>query len=304
VVEDELEQGRAVAEQAIAAAQAVFRGRLAAAYLIGSLAHGGFVAAVSDVDVALVLDGADHGDPARVQDSARRVRQQNDSPLAGRLSVFWASGQSLRSGHPAGRLPAIDWLDLVESGELAHGLALPDGLQRPAAAQLVAESASFAVSKWRQDPNWHRRLRDGAGLVREGRRAASKAALFPVRFLHTLATGRADGTPQAADWYCTTLSGPSRQLVDAAYRWRTHGFDDTNAAARLLNDQLVPLYRQFEAAYRPRLHEQDLHHLAGELTATIALLDRTDTPPASSRRRTVVSAGRCSRLRCSRRGAC
>ena len=40
----------------------------------------------------------------------------------------------------------------------------------------------------------------------------------------------------------------------------------------------MPLYREFETAYRPRLlDEQHLHHLAHELTATIARLDNPET---------------------------
>jgi len=299
------EQGRLVARDAVAAALVGFGPRLVSAYLIGSLAHEGFVAAVSDVDIAVIVEGDEPGDPARVAEISRRVRQRGRSPLAERLSVFWSTADALRSGQPHGHLPAIDWLDLIDSGELVHGAALPVNTPRPTAAQLIADSAGFAVRKWREDPDWDRHLLDAAVLVRQGRRAASKAALFPVRFLYTLATGRAGGTHHAVAWYATQFqatdsagdhvgrhvarpprpgdvlrrpvrAAPSRALVDAAYQWRTRGFDDEAAAAGLLHDQLVPLYREFGRRYRQRLHNEGLEHLADELTATIARLEPVD----------------------------
>jgi predicted nucleotidyltransferase len=276
VRQDEHQQGREVAEQAVSAARLVFGDRVSSAHLIGSLAHGGFIADVSDVDVALILGNgvlrdSDPADERRIREVARRVEQLNDSSLARRLSVFWTDEQSLRDGRPTGRLPAIDWLDLVDNGEATYGPPLPSATPRPTYAQLVRDSVDFAVRKWRLDPTWSAQIHDGAGLVRQGRRAASKAALFPVRFLYTLTTGGTGGSHLAADWYVATRR-PASELVQAAHRWRTHGIDDVDEAARLLDDQLVGLYHEFEATYRPRLVEQDQQALADELAATIARL--------------------------------
>lgn len=175
------------------------------------------MAAVSDVDIALILGDRDPGDPLRVQQVAQRVVEHDRSKLARRLSVFWSTAEALREGRPDGRLPAVDWLDLVQSGELTHGTSLPANTPRPTAAQLVKESAAFAVTKWRHDPDWDRHLLDAAGLVSDGRRAASKAALFPVRFLYTLATGRAGSTNDAVTWYSSQPHSTSRDLAQAAY---------------------------------------------------------------------------------------
>src|SRR6185503_20599130 len=49
--------GNRVLDAAAAEAGQAFQGRLASVYAIGSLAHGGFSPAVSDVDVAFVLEG-------------------------------------------------------------------------------------------------------------------------------------------------------------------------------------------------------------------------------------------------------
>ncbi len=266
------EKGRLVASQAIAHAVGGFGPRLVAAHLIGSLAHEGFVAAVSDVDVALILDGQEPSDRARVEEINRRVAERDRSPLAQRLSVFWTTIASLRDGDPQGRLPAIDWLDLLDSGQLVHGATLQADIPRPTGLQLVEDSATFAVSKWREDPDWARHLLNSEALVSEGRRAASKAVLFPVRFLYTLATGLAGGTHHAVDWYADQSQAPSRELVAAAYQWRVRGFDDEAVAARRLHQQLVPLYHEFGNSYRRRLLDEGLERLAEALHATIAQL--------------------------------
>lgn len=267
------EEGRLVASQAIADVVVGFGPRLVSAHLIGSLAHDGFVVAVSDVDVALILDGDEPGDRARVEEITRRTAERDRSPLAQRLSLFWTTIASLRDRHPQGRLPAIDWLDLLDSGQLVYGAALPPDIPRPTGLQLVADSATFAVSKWREDRDWAGRLLNAEALVSEGRRAASKAALFPVRFLYTLATGLAGGTHHAVDWYVGRPHAPARELVSTAYQWRIQGINDEAAAAHLLQQQLVPLYREFGDSYRQRLTEQGLEHLADALHATIAQLD-------------------------------
>jgi hypothetical protein len=267
------EQGRVVAARAITAARELFGDSLLSAFLIGSLAHGGFVAEVSDVDVAFVL-GDDVAASSRMRAVTEAVLDQDQSALAERLSVFWCTAGGLREGRPTGRLPAIDWLDLLESGVLVHGAALPSDVPRPRPDQLVEDTAEFAVEKWRRDPDWDRRLLDAAGLVDAGRRAASKAALFPVRFLYTLATGRAGGTEDAVAWYTEHDRGPSRELVEAAHEWRLQGFSSTSVATELLSEQLAPLYRQFEREFRPRLVELGRDQLATALTATIARLER------------------------------
>lgn len=69
-----------MARDAVAAALTVFGPQLVSAYLIGSLAHEGFVAAVSDIDIAVIVEGDDPGDPTRVAEISRRVLEQG--PLA------------------------------------------------------------------------------------------------------------------------------------------------------------------------------------------------------------------------------
>src|SRR5215469_17130268 len=61
--------------------------RLIGAYLIGSLAHGGFSHRYSDIDVALVIeDGLD----AATLTTLRALAAEEDAALSQKLSVFWA----------------------------------------------------------------------------------------------------------------------------------------------------------------------------------------------------------------------
>jgi hypothetical protein len=56
-------EAEAILSEAVAAHRAVLGGRLVGAYALGSFAHGGFGALVSDVDLGLIL-----ADPLQSQD--------------------------------------------------------------------------------------------------------------------------------------------------------------------------------------------------------------------------------------------
>ena len=73
--EDRELPGWEVIEAAVAAADERLEDRLASAYAIGSLAHGGFAPAVSDVDLALLTDGP-------VEDMAAILEEVQDDPEA------------------------------------------------------------------------------------------------------------------------------------------------------------------------------------------------------------------------------
>ena len=85
------ELGEVVLAEAVDDYRKALSGRMVAAYALGSLAHGGFSALVSDVDLGIVLD-----DPLRPSDGeaveavADQVKQ-GASALHQRLSVFWGT---------------------------------------------------------------------------------------------------------------------------------------------------------------------------------------------------------------------
>src|SRR5581483_6775609 len=113
--------GNAVLDQAVQLARAAWGERLVAAYALGSLAHGGLSALVSDVDLGLVLaDPLLAEDATRVAEVAERVGASG-VPLADRLSIFWGTPASLRGEVAGGRFPPLDRLDLLRYGQLRAG---------------------------------------------------------------------------------------------------------------------------------------------------------------------------------------
>ena len=129
----------------MAAYRAALGARLAAAYALGSLAHGGFSPLVSDVDLGLIME-----DPARMSDRltvrtvARGVRA-GGSALHERLSVFWATPSALQGRARGGRFPPLDRLDLLEHGRLLTGRDARHGLARPGQTELLVAGAEFAL---------------------------------------------------------------------------------------------------------------------------------------------------------------
>ncbi|MFF2554215.1 hypothetical protein ACFVUS_24665 [Nocardia sp. NPDC058058] len=228
---------------AVAHARREFGANLAACYAIGSLAHGGFAPLVSDVDLAIVLNDATAVDlwegVARVVDG---VEAEVDDLLAQRLSIFWSDWSGVRRGAaPGHRLPAIDRLDLLQSGRLLHGSDYRGPAVVPGRDELLTNSVEFALAKI--DRTYCAELHDPARLITEGVRVVTKRVLFPVRFLYTLDTSRIGRNEDAIDWY----RGRHHRLVRAAGQWRYGGLDAT--AEALLSDELIGLYIEFVDAY-------------------------------------------------------
>ncbi len=77
--------------------------------------------------------------------------------------------------------------------------------------------------------------------------------LFPVRFLFTAATGRVAANTEAADFYRSRRLAPAAGLVTAALAWREQPPTDTEAAAALVGQDLIPLYLQYIDDHTARL---------------------------------------------------
>ena len=260
--------GNAVLSAALEAAKERLGANLSAAFALGSLAHGGFAPLVSDVDLAVVLGHLDDAASAAIAGIGPVVRERHPaSALAARLSVFWGDWESVRRGAGAGgRLPELDRLDLLGSGVLLYGEDRRDGAMRPSKDSLVRQAAEFTLGKF--DPAYLASLRDPATLVASGPRPVTKAVLFPVRFRYTLHTGRIGRNDDAAHWH----DGDGRELVSAAMRWRLDGIHEANAAARLLERDLLGLYRRFAAEYVDALEAMGEDGIADRLGGWAAAL--------------------------------
>ena len=244
--------------------------RLIAGYALGSLAHGGFSALVSDVDLGLILH-----DPVRATDRmtirtvARTVRA-GGSALDERLSVFWGTPATLRGQAKGGRFPPLDRLDLLDYGRLLTGRDARSGVARPDRTELLVAGAEFALGYLGGDPRRPGRLRDWvrfgrrdedalieirtpSRLVSRGPRRLTKIVLFPVRFLFTAETGQVGTNTLAAGHYLASANAPATSLVAAAVAWRLEPPTDDEATA-LLSRELIPLYVHYVDDHIERLH--------------------------------------------------
>jgi hypothetical protein len=267
--------GWEVLKAGLAEARASFGPSVVAAYAIGSLAHGGFAADVSDVDLALVLDALDRRVDKRVEQIKRKVAASLGTSIAGRLSVFWSTWDDLARRTGRGRFPWIDQLDLVESGVTVFGadgrarIVLPTGedLRR----RLLVESAEFMV-KTLASPQHDEWLQVPQRLVAQGRREMAKAVLFPVRFLYTLETGKAGANAAAVEHFLAGHGGAVHELVRVAMRWRDSGLETSGLDVTLLAGALPPLYLEVVARYRAELvalGRPDLEKALGKWLARI-----------------------------------
>ncbi|MFI5588479.1 hypothetical protein ACIA5G_25735 [Amycolatopsis sp. NPDC051758] len=243
---------RAVAAEAAQAYQEALGERLIGAYLLGSLSYGGYSAAASDIDLALVV--TEPGSCGEAIAATTKALQER-SPLHGKLSVFWASLPALREGRDDGRFPALDRLQLADHGLVLLGSDVLAEVARPAASELLLESAGFAITVLAAEAvtaEFHEPRRLLADKV-----WFTKAVLFPVRFLYsaTTDTGRAANNDEAIEWYASQPDAPAVSLVRLAERVRGgHPLDPAEAGPELAAG-LVPLYRRYIEVETRRLRE-------------------------------------------------
>jgi hypothetical protein len=264
--------GESVLADAVAAYRVALGDRLLAAYALGSLAHGGFSALVSDVDLGLIVADPLGPDDSYTIETVAEVEKARGSALHSRLSVFWGTPSTLRGEQAGGRFPPLDRLDLLESGRLLAGSDdARRGLPRPTSVELIVTGSEFALDYLagvRSRPSSEgaslgsmrlvgegavEELRDPELLARRGVRRLTKLVLFPVRFLYTAMTGRVGTNDAAVDHYLERRVGPSAELVAAARRWRMGVPFDERAAVDLLSRQLVPLYIHYIEDHIARL---------------------------------------------------
>jgi hypothetical protein len=248
---DSTAAARAVADECARAYQDAFADRLVAAYLLGSLAYGGYAPAVSDIDLAVVLADVRDSDSETIADTIENLRGQGR--LYQKLSIFWSSLPALRNGHFDGRFPALDRLQLAEHGVLLLGDAVSHQVARPSTADLLLEGARFAIDVLATD-----------AVTAEFRRPRrlltdpvwfTKAVLFPVRFLYTSmrAGGRGATNSEAIAWYLAQPEPTAASLVRLAALVRAgHPLDPEQVAPELAAG-LIPLYQHYIDYQTPRL---------------------------------------------------
>jgi hypothetical protein len=267
--------GEAAAELVLADAVAAFAhdlgNHLIAAFALGSLAHGGFSALVSDVDIGLVLTDESGASDAEVIESITGEVRGRGTELHRRLSVFWATLSTLQDGSEGGRFPPLDRLDLIEHGRLLTGNDSRILMARPRPTELFVAGAEFALDFLAGEQDVHapglarlgsmspgedsvtEQLRDPALLVAQGPRRLTKLVLFPVRFLFTAETSQVGTNALAVEHFLADADAPAKELVAAAIGWRFTAPEDAAEAEALLGRGMIPLYRYLIEDHLERL---------------------------------------------------
>ncbi len=152
--------------------------RLLGAYLIGSLAHGGFNRRYSDIDMALVVDGG--LDDAGL-DGLRADAVAVSPDWASKLSIFWAD-----RWFSVGRFPPLDRVDFVD-----HAVALVEAEavrpDRPSLAEIRAYLRGDPFETWTKSATAFAAL---DALEPAGHKPYLRAHLYPARFVYSWTTGR------------------------------------------------------------------------------------------------------------------
>ncbi len=245
-----------------AAARHAFGQRLTAAYALGSLAHGGFSAHVSDIDVGLVLaDPLDGSDAEAVAGLISSIAA-SQKPFANRLSVFWGSNHTLSGVSAGGRFPPPDRLDLIRFGRVLAGRDVRGELPSPTQKELVVAGAEFALWRLATD-EVTAKLKNPTALASSDPRTWTKLVLYPLRFLLTARTGEVGPNEAAVDDFVSHARGTAANLASMAIEWRNVPPDSGDQdAVEAMTSGLIPLYQEFLSDHERRLREYGRADLA------------------------------------------
>jgi hypothetical protein len=188
--------------------------RLIGIYLIGSLAHAGFSARYSDIDMALVAeDTLAPQDLAHIFASAAALSVD----LAPKLSLFWTDRH-----FSVGRFPPLDRVDLID-----HGTPLIERQQvrppRPTLDQIRAYLGADPLRHWSVQVE---KLNALTELMSSNRKTYLRALLYPARFTYSWTTGAMASNDEAVAWL---RSGAAAEidvdLAERALRCRNEALD-------------------------------------------------------------------------------
>lgn len=158
--------------------QVMLGNELLGVYLIGSLAHGGFSARYSDIDMAVITES---GLSAAAIDQVKREAAALSADWGSKVSVFWTD-----RNFSVGRFPPLDRLDYLECAIVL----MERERVRPARPTLDDIRAYLSGAPF---ANWAERARQfaaAATLEPKERKAYLRALLYPARFCYGYLAGR------------------------------------------------------------------------------------------------------------------
>jgi hypothetical protein len=158
--------------------QAALGPELLGAYLMGSLAHGGFSRRYSDVDIALVTET---GLSPQTFDSIRSHAAALSADWGPKLSVFWTDRH-----FSLGRFPPLDRIDYLDH----RVVLLEQEAVRPVRPSLQEIQNYLADAPFAQWTDQARRFATAEILEPKDRKAYLRTLLYPARFCYSWITGR------------------------------------------------------------------------------------------------------------------
>ena len=183
--------------------------RLLGFYLIGSLAHGGFSARYSDIDVGLISTNG----LAPIEIEAMRWHARNLAPeLAPRLSLFWSD-----RGFNIGRFPPLDRLDYLDNARplIERERVAPP---RPSLDDVRAYLRDQPLASWREQIA---RIAALTALDDTARKRYIRALLYTARFLYSWHHGSmASNDDAVAFLHAQPQPGIDLDLIDRAFACR------------------------------------------------------------------------------------
>jgi predicted nucleotidyltransferase len=217
--------------------------RLIGAYLIGSLAHGGFSYRYSDIDLALITeDGLD----TAALTTLRALATEQDAVLSQKLSVFWADRH-----FSVGRLPPLDRADYLD-----HAIAISERERvrpaRPTRDEIHAYLKGAPFSNWTENTE---RLAKTDVLGPGDQKAFIRTLLYPARLVYSWTTERMASNDDAVAFTCERRPpGMNTEILTQALAYRKAGADvDALFPARvILRDQVKSCIRFMAGSGEPR----------------------------------------------------
>lgn len=188
--------------------------RLSGLYLIGSLAHGGYSARYSDIDVALVARDLLTSDEL---DALLRMAKGIGDDFADKLSLFWTD-----ETFASGRFPILDRVDYLDHRVpvLQRRQALP---VRPTLVEVRHFLAGAPLHNWSGRVDRFMALRE-LPLV-DSKRYLS-AMLYPARYAFSWQTGAVCSNDQAVAFARTHgFFGAATDVIEQALLCRRRGGD-------------------------------------------------------------------------------
>jgi predicted nucleotidyltransferase len=187
--------------------------RLIGVYLIGSLAHGGFSARYSDIDVALIAERALADTEL---DLLRRDAAFVSPELAAKLSLFWTD-----RSFSVGRFPPLDRIDYLD-----HAVTLVERGRieppRPSPAEIRAYLGAAPFERWLQEAA---RLCALERVTPADHKRYLRALLYPARFLYSWETGSMGSNDAAVAFLQGRVPAHELSLINRAVECRNRGDD-------------------------------------------------------------------------------